>query len=175
MGTGNIDKQFDNAVDKVYKEMYYYIISQMIGFGISMVNDVLPRQAGFGNLTGNTISSYAFGVYYLGKLVVMGFNKKSEPPIRNKLIKGETVTNFEDYDGNIRDWFTANVQTDGGYGTNSSMRFLQSYTTTRKFAIVFTTGTEYSEYLENLRDLNVLTQGKEHAITAFVRSFKPIR
>ncbi len=154
--------------------MYYHIVPQMVRFGIRMVNDALPQQTAFRNLTGNTITSFAFGVYYMGKLDIMGFNKKYKPPIRNKLVKGETVVDFEDYDGNIRNWFAAKIQTDAGYGANTSARFLQSFTTTRQFSIVFTTGTEYSEYLENVRDLNVLTDGKEYAVRAFVRSFKPI-
>ena len=105
----------------------------------------------------------------------MGFNKHNPPPIRNKLIKGETVFDFEDYDGNIRTWFTADIDTDGGYGDNTSAQFLKNYKTKRQFSIVFTTGTEYSEYLEKIRKVNVLTDGFEYSMSAFIKSFKPVK
>ncbi len=155
--------------------MYYHIVPELTRFGIHMVNDVLPNQSEHRNLTGNTITSLAFGVYYRGNLEVMGFNNHYPPPIRNKLIKGEEVFDFEDYDGNIRKYFRAKIQTDAGYGTNTSMEFLKGYQSTRQFAIVFTTGTEYSEYLEKTRKLNVLSNGYDYSMTAFIKSFKPIR
>lgn len=170
-----IEKQFEEIQNGIYKNMYYHIVPELTRFGIHMVNDVLPNQSEHRNLTGNTITSLAFGVYYMGNLEVMGFNNHYPPPIRNKLIKGEEVFDFEDYDGNIRKYFRAKIQTDAGYGTNTSMEFLKSYQSTRQFAIVFTTGTEYSEYLEKTRKLNVLSNGYDYSMTAFIKSFKPIR
>lgn len=171
----NIKKQFEDIQSGIYKDMYYYIVPEMTRLGIHMVNDVLPNQSKYSNLTGNTITSLAFGVYYMGSLEVMGFNNHYPPPIRNKLIQDETVINFEDYDGSIRKYFRAKIQTDAGYGTNTSMEFLKGYQSTRQFAIVFTTGTEYSEYLEKTRKLNVLSDGYDYSITEFIKSFKPIR
>lgn len=175
MVTVDIKSQFEKAQNNVLKELYYYIIPQMVQFSIRMVNEKIPSQAEFRNLTGNTLTSYAFGVYYMGNLEIMGFNKDAEPALRNKLIKGETVVNFEDYDGNIRNFFRANIDTDGKLGVNTSMAFLKSYQPKSKYGIVFTTGTEYSTYLENVRELNVLTDAYEYSQSAFVKSFKPMK
>ncbi|PXV62376.1 hypothetical protein CLV62_12065 [Dysgonomonas alginatilytica] len=171
----SIEKQFNQCIDTILKDEYYYVVPQMVEFGVRMVNDILPKQTKFRNLTGNTITSFAFGVYYMGKLEVLGFNSKYPDPIRNKLIEGETVYKFLDYDGRIRKWFTADVNTDAGYGQNTSAEFLKSYVCTQKYGIVFTTGTEYSEYLQKVRRLNVLVDGYETARHDFVKSFKPIK
>lgn len=170
-----ITKQFEAAQNEIHKNMYHYIIPQLTRFGIHMVSNVLPNQARYRNLTGNTITSLAFGIYYLGKLDIMGFNNHYPPPIRNKLIRGEELYDFEDYDGNIRKYYPAKVNTDAGFGKNSSMEFLKSYQSARQYAIVFTTGTEYSEYLEKTRGLNVLSDGYDYSISAFIKSFKPVK
>ncbi|NDV68597.1 hypothetical protein [Dysgonomonas sp. 25] len=171
----DITKQFEAIENEIHKSMYYCIVPQMTQFGIRMVNHILPNQTEFRNLTGNTITSLAFGIYYMGNLEIMGFNKHYPPPIRNKLIKGEELFDFEDYDGAIRKYYCAKIHTDAGYGQNTSMDFLKSYKSTRQFEMVFTTGTEYSVYLENKRKLNVLSEGYEYSISAFLKSFKPIK
>lgn len=171
----SISQQFDKAVNNVLKDIYYYVIPQLVEFGIKMVNEVIPSQAEYRNLTGNTLTSYAFGVYYNGQLELMGFNTNSEPAIRNKLIKGETIVNFEDYDGDLRIFFRANIDTDGQLGTNTSMSFLKDYHPKSQFGIVFTTGTEYSAYLENVRELNVLSDAYDYSRSSFINSFRPIK
>lgn len=171
----DISKQFNNCMNNAFKDMYYDIIPQMVQFGIKMVTDILPNQADYRNLTGNTFTSYAFGVYYMGKIDTMGFNNKSEPALCNKLMKGDVLMDFEDYDGNWREMFIAKINTDGKLGRNTSLQFLQNYRCLRQYGIVFTTGTEYSEYLENVRKLNVLTKAVDTSKTAFIKSFKPIK
>lgn len=171
----DIESQFNKCVDNILKNDYFHIVPQLTQFGIQMVSYILPNQAEYRNLTGNTITSLAFGVYYQGKLEIMGFNNRFPPPIRNKLIKGEELYDFEDYDGNIREYYQAKTDTDGGFGTNTSMAFLKGYKPARQYGIVFTTGTEYSEYLENTGKLNVLSDGYDYSITAFLKSFKPIK
>lgn len=171
----DIAKQFDNAVNNFLKDEYYFIVPQLVQFGIKMVNDIIPDQADYRNLTGNTLTSYAFGVYWQGKLDIMGFGKRFKPPIRNKLVKGETVYDFVDYDGVLRKWFTAKIDTDAGFGKNSSVKFLKDYVCRQQYGIVFTTGTEYSEYLEEVMKLNVLTQSYQTAKSSFIKSFKPIK
>lgn len=171
----SINVQFDKNIDNFLKDEYYYVVPQLIDFGINMVNYIIPEQAEYRNLTGNTLTSYAFGVYWFSKLEIMGFGNRFPPPLRNKLIKGESVYDFIDYDGIHRDWFTAKIATDAGYGKNTSIQFLKNYTCKEKYGIVFTTGTEYSEYLENVRKLNVLSEGRETAKNTFIKSFKPIK
>lgn len=171
----SIADQFDVIKTNISKVTDAYMESQMVQFGINLVNNILPNQQEFRNLTGNTTTSYAFGIYINGALRVMGFNKDAKAPLRNKLVKGEVVYDFIDYDGNLRSYFQAEVDTDAGYGQTSSVQFLQGYKSKAKYSIIVTTGTEYSAYLENVLNLNVLSDGFDYASTSFLKSFKPIR
>ncbi len=171
----DIREQFDKCANNVLKELHLYVVPQMVQYGMDMVNNILPMQSKYKNLTGNTITSYGFGVYHNGKLEVMGFNNAWKPALREKLRKDETVYDFYDYDGNRRLFFTATVDTDGNYGVRTSMDFLKSYRATGQFSIIFTTGTEYSKYLENLANLNVLSAGYEFSKSAFINSFRPVK
>lgn len=171
----SIQDQFQVIQTNTNKVVDAYMEKQLVDFGIHMVNEALPSQQEFRNLTGNTLTSYAFGVYVNGALRAMGFNKDAKAPLRNKLIKDEIVYDFTDYDGNFRDYFRAEVDTDAGYGQSSSVQFLQSYKSRAKYSIIFTTGTEYSAYLENSLNLNVLSDGVDYAASAILKSFQPIR
>lgn len=169
----SIEKQFDKGVDAINTMVYQNQLQGLIAFGKKLVSVTLPSQKEYGNLTGNTVTSYAFGIYYDGRLVYFGTNKMKDP-VSSKLKKGEGFTGFS-YDGDYRT-FIATVDTDGGYGKDTSLRFLQGYKpNTRSFAFVVTTGTEYSAYLENVRKVNVLSDSMETVGTEFFNSFKPIR
>lgn len=102
----------------------------------------------YNNLTGNTITSTSFGIYKNFKLTDIVFVSMKEA-IRVKLIKGETVVNFLDYDGSVRERFTAPIDTDGFYGKDFSIDFLYQYKPEYATCIVWTTGTEYSDMLED--------------------------
>lgn len=171
----SIEDQFKVIRENMNKVVDTHIERQLISFGIRMVNEVFPSQQEFRNLTGNTTTSYAFGVYVNGKLKAMGFNKDSKAPLRNKLVKGEVVSDFVDYDGNQRSYFRAEIDTDGSFGQTSSVLFLQGYRSTARYSLIFTTGTEYSAYLENVLNLNVLSDGIDYVSSAILKSFKPIR
>lgn len=169
----NIAQQFDACMPNIEKEITRVVLANMEQFGDDMVNRVLPEQAEFRNLTGNTLNSYSYGIYLNGVLQLLNyFGGKSA--IRKKLRKDEIVRDFVDYDGNYRTYFKAEVDTDADYGVNSASIFLQTYKPKGKYSIIFTIGTEYSTYLENVRDLNVLTEGFEFSKSAFISSFKPI-
>ena len=168
----DIGKQFDTLVDKAMPVIDENILLQMNNFGDDMVQNIIPIQRGFKNLTGNTITSFAYGTYINKVLKQVGmYNGKAA--IRVKLTKGEVFTGI-DYDGDYRKHFVAEIETDQGLGTNTSMKFLQGYIPTGYYSIVFTTGTEYSEFLENRLHFNVLTDARTFSIQSFIRSFKPI-
>ena len=170
----DISQQFADCMPNIEKEVNRVVLANMEQFGDDMVSRVLPEQAEFRNLTGNTLTSYSYGIYLNGVLQLMNYFDGS-PAIRRKLKKDEIVRDFVDYDGNNRTYFQANIDTDADYGVNSASLFLQTYKPKGKYSIVFTTGTEYSAYLENVRDLNVLTEGFQHSKSAFINSFKPIK
>ena len=115
----------------------------------------------FGNLTGNTITSIAAGVYRNGKLENMVGASALEglnPPSRRKLYPtpyrnfvfphydtGEEVT----VSGKSK-WLH---ETDGDYGINTTAKFLSGLATQSEknsIAIVVATGTEYSSVNEGI-------------------------
>ena len=162
-------------LDNLTRERFLLALYQL---GYMLIRDA-EFQAGYRNLTGNTVTSLAFGLYVDGALSdVVTLDKES--PLRTKLTKGDVLTNFVDYDGILRKRFYAEADTDGGYGYDTSLTFLKGYRIPKKwkYAIVVTTGTEYSEYLQNEYKLNVLgkteIKAKTDGYKMFINSFKPI-
>ena len=135
---------------------------------------------GYKNLTGNTLTSYAVGIYKDGALIEIIQNSNLRPPVRVKLTRGEVWEDFRDYDGNFRKWFVGIVETDSGWGDETSINFLTSYDPPfrgSKTGIVMCTGTEYSEFLE-MQGANVLTATKKEfeafGESMLVRNLRPI-
>lgn len=168
----NVGTQFDNIAAKITKNVDEYMMQQMEAYGENMIDNIIPLQAGFKNLTGNTLTSFAYGTYLNKKLYNIGIFKGKSAK-RWKLTAGE-IFSGEDYDGNNRNYFKAEIDTDLGYGKDTSISFLESYTPKGVYSLVFTTGTEYSTYLETNLHLNVLTDARTYSIANFIRSFKPI-
>lgn len=167
----DIATQFDNMISKAMPNIDTGIFLQMDSFGENMVDNIIPIQRGFKNLTGNTITSFAYGIYINKVLEQVGmYNGKSA--IRVKLTKDEIFSGV-DYDGDLRKYYKADVETDQGTGVNTSLKFLEGYIPKGNYAIVFTTGTEYSVYLEAL-GFNVLSDSRLFSIQSFVNSFKKI-
>jgi len=136
---------------------------------------------GYKNLTGNTLTSYAVGIYKDGALIEIIQNSNLRPPVRVKLTCGEVWEDFRDYDGNFRKWFVGIVETDRGWGDETSINFLTSYDPPfrgSKTGIVMCTGTEYSEFLE-MQGANVLTATKKEfeafGESMLVRNLRPIK
>lgn len=133
------------------------------------------------NLTGNTLTSYAVGIYKDGALIEIIQNSNLRPPVRVKLTRGEAWVDFYDYDGNFRKKFVGIVETDRGWGDDTSIKFLTSYDPpfrSSKTGIVMCTGTEYSEFLE-WQGANVLTATKKEfeafGESMLVRNLRPIK
>lgn len=136
------------------------------------------------NLTGNTLTSYMVGIYENGKLrrLVSIYQADSlKRPTSRKLSQGDGkgVIRVEDYDSGkiipVKKYKL--LKTDEGYGYNTSKLFLFSYRpkTTKGFSLVMCTGTEYSEYLESLRNLNTLTETFRISAKAILSNLKPIQ
>ena len=115
----------------------------------------------FNNLTGNTITSIAAGVYRNGKfekMVSASSLEGLEPPSRRKLYP-TPYRNFvfADYDtgeevviSGKAGWL---IETDGDYGINTTAKFLSGLATQsgkNSIAIVVSTGTEYSSVNEGI-------------------------
>ena len=84
----DIATQFDNVISKAMPNIDTGIFLQMDSFGENMVDNIIPIQRGFKNLTGNTITSFAYGIYINKVLEQVGMYN-GESAIRVKLTKGE--------------------------------------------------------------------------------------
>ncbi len=130
----------------------------------------------FQGFTGNTQTSYACGLYIDGALKYY-INQKmwSKSPVRKKVPKGVRVFLNKPYEGNPRA-VTGRVDVDDLYGKDSSFDFLKSYKgfPDKSFGIVMATGTEYSEYIESVHNLNVLTDTFQRAKQILSKNLKPI-
>lgn len=140
-------------------------------------NAVKNYRSPIGSFTGNTITSYACGLYMNGALSYYYSNgSKMKSPIRVKLTKGETAYLSPDYGGRNRR-FTGKTDTDKGFGEDFSFKFLTRYKSKAKngFEVVVCSGTEYSSYIENVWHGNVLTDTFEHAPKILSNNFKPMK
>lgn len=130
----------------------------------------------FTGWSGNTQTSYLGGVYLYGKLVaIVNQDNWTKPAIRKKLRRGERGYLRRPYEGKARS-VQGKVDTDGGFGLNTSYEFLRGYKDAPKKGVgfVITTGTEYSVYLEQVADLDVLTKTYEDAANVLKNGFKPM-
>ena len=127
--------------------------------------------------TGNTQTSYTCGLYIDGRLTyAIVQDTYSRKPVRLKVERGETVYLEHPYEGEARA-VTGKVEVDNRYGKDTAFSFLKSYKKTPKkgFAVVVTTGTEYSEYIENVRNLNVMTETWFDVKPLFTKQLKPMK
>lgn len=140
----------------------------------------VPRFREYKGFTGNTQTSYTCGIYVNGNLVKNGIVRQpnwNTRPLRRKINYGEWAWLAEPYDVNSE---PRSVQgkvpiTGLPLGAEESIRFLRSYHPASRIAIVMTTGTEYSEYLEEELGLDVLTNTFDYAARIYLKkAFKPI-
>lgn len=167
---------FDEGMRKAKKLVSGYIFDVLTKCCEDLIQDALDNKSGFRNLTGNTITSYACGLFMNGRFsyfVCSGDSMKQ--PVRVKLAKGETFVGVS-YDNQNRR-FTGTIETDKGYGEAFSFDFLKRYKSeSRKgFEIVMCTGTEYSTYLENVLNADVLTGTFQRAQNTLFKNFKPMK
>lgn len=171
-------KAFDAGIKKARKLVKGYISDCLIKVCEDLVEDAIKSyRSPIGPFTGNTITSYACGLYINGSLVYYYSNgRKMKAPVRVKLAKGETAYLAPDYGGKQRR-FTGKTDTDKGFGEDFSFKFLRNYKSKSKqgYELVMCDGTEYSSYIENVWHGNVLTNTFEKSRSILSRHFKPMR
>lgn len=150
-----------SGVDKAFKGIMDIVDSRVLNSlrkKCEQTMRIIEENKEFLGFTGNTQLSYMGGLYYNGSLIdVIHQGKWVAPPRRRKLRLGEAAYLENPYEGRERLGIGA-VEVGEDYGTQTSMNFLRKYKAPKKgFAFVFTTGTEYSLFLETERGLNVLT------------------
>lgn len=130
------------------------------------------------NMTGNTVNSYAAGVYVNGKLVWIETSSGSIPhPLRHKLGRGERFyAGSQRWDGKIQEHtFTAQVSTNGTMEAERSIAFLQSYKASPMgWTLVVCNGVEYATFQENEMNIDTLTANFDFAKMFASTMFTPI-
>ena len=104
---------FDEGIRKAKELVSGYIFDVLTKCCEELIQDALDNKSGFRNLTGNTITSYACGLFMDGRFsyfVCSGDSMKQ--PVRVKLTKGETFVGVS-YDNQNRR-FTGTIETDKG-------------------------------------------------------------
>lgn len=113
------------------------------------------------NMTGNTVNSYAAGIYVNGLLVHIETSSGSIPrPLRHKLGKGQRFyAGSQRWDGEIQTHtFTAQAGSNGAMEAERSIAFLQSHKPSPNgWALVVCNGVEYATFQENEMNIDVLT------------------
>ena len=139
-----------------------------------LLKDVAANRE-FEGFTGNTQLSYACGVYVNGQLKHVVFQHNwNGPTKRMKVRKGKVVYLKDPYEGPGRAVRGA-VDIVVNHGPELSLKQLEEYRAPRSgVAFVMTTGTEYSEYLEEVKDLNVLTKTYQEAAKIIAKNWKKI-
>ena len=87
------DILFDKGMKKAKELVSGYIFDVLTKCCEDLIQDALDNKSGFRNLTGNTITSYACGLFMDGRFsyfICSGDSMKQ--PVRVKLTKGETLS-----------------------------------------------------------------------------------
>lgn len=168
-----LDKGFKKAKELIFGHLY----NQCIKLCGSLVIDAISK-SGFKSFTGNTITSFACGIYVDGELNYMiASGEDMDAPVHAKVQKGELVYLDNPYEGQPR---SVRGKVDIIYdmtGMETSFRILQGLSPSVKgLSVIMTTGTEYSTYLENVYKLNVLSETAEkgNIKSLLYNSFKPL-
>lgn len=167
-------KTLEHGFIKGKQIMEDYLVNSLISSVQEMLRE-LPMLIGFVGFTGNTQTSYMAGVYIRGMLRYIVKEKEwTANPVRGKIPYKSTVFLENPYEGRPR-LRHGYVRIRDFSGSSLSQKFLQSYKAPKKgLAIVVTTGTEYSEFLEQMFNLNVLTATFQRAPTILNKNWKKI-
>lgn len=126
-----------------------------------VLTDVVAKRITLNNMTGNTINSYAVGVYVNGALVLIKTSSSTIPsPLRRKLGMGQKFyAGSQRWDGETQmGTFTAKVPTNGSMEAERSIAFLQTYNAPANgWSLVVCNGVEYATFQESVLNLDVLT------------------
>lgn len=167
----------DNGFKKAKEIIFGHLYNQSIGLCDALVRDALIKKD-FQSFTGNTITSFACGIYVDGVLNYMvASGEDMAAPVHAKIQKDEVVYLANPYEGEAR---RTKGKVDIVYdlsGMETSYRILQGLSpTTKGLSVLMTTGTEYSTYLESVYHLNVLsdTAEKSNVRSLLYNSFKPL-
>lgn len=170
MANGN--EAIKSGFEKAKRLIYNHLFEQCVRLCDSLIRDALQKRE-FQSFTGNTATSYACGIYRDGVLKYMvASGEDMEAPVHAKVQNGQRLFLPNPYEGAPRGVKGRAEIVYNMSGMDTSFRILRESASKRKgLSIVMTTGTEYSEYLEGARLLNVLTDtSKKQNVRRLVHS-----
>ena len=129
------------------------------------------------NMTGNTVNSYAGGLFINGVLKAISIGQPGQSPLQGKLRKGERFKKERlRWDGDLQQsTFKAKVDTDSRMEPASSLDFIRSFKPKGNgFEVVICDGVEYATYQENVRNIDVLTGSFSTAAEMLAKNLKPL-
>lgn len=164
-----------DGLNKAREVIVKYMLLRLEKACDNLIADALARRE-FEGFTGNTQTSYACGIYHNGVLQSMVIAEDNmKPPVRIKVQKGAKIHLEKPYEGEARTTIGMVKVDESRFGAETAEDFLKSFKPSIKkgFSVAMTTGTEYSEYLENVRNLNVLTMTGRSSAEIILQELKP--
>lgn len=168
------EKVIDNGFAKGLRIIEDVLFNSFASAAEGLLKRVATNRQFIG-FTGNTQTSYACGIYVNGRLVgVLVQHNWSMDPVRMKVQKGKVVFLNNPYEGRPRS-VKGKVNIVEPYGLDLSVRQLEDYKAPKKgLALMMTTGTEYSVYIEQAMSLDVLTNTFKDAAAIIERNWRKI-
>lgn len=168
----------DNGFKKAKQLISGHIYDQLSISAETLIDHAIANYSSrIGPFTGNTITSYACGLYVDGVLSdIKLVGNKMKKPVHIKIKNGEALFLDNPYSGKPRRITGMADIVLGDEGAQSSINFLSNYykpKTKKGYELVMCTGTEYSVYQENVWKANILTNTYKSANN--IIKFKPLR
>lgn len=155
MNTKSNKKAWMKGLQIAKEKMHFVVLRRLAEYGEILLDDA-KFKAEYRSFTGNTITSLAFGLYENTLLQDVVFISGLKAPVHIKVQKGEFVYLTDPYEGEARG-VRGKVDIYDDTGEETSIRTLQGLCPKGGNGIIITTGTEYSTFLENFYNLNVLS------------------
>lgn len=168
-GTMDMYKNVKRVIDAYFER-------RLRRFCVELIEDAKKSRT-YSSFTGQTATSYSCGVYTDGVLrYIASAGDGMRAPVFRKVRRGERVHLKRPYEGEARA-VTGRVEVNDKSGQATAEDFLRGYKApSQGWCVVMTTGTEYSEYLEQRRGLTVLRETAEadNVKAALLNNLTPI-
>lgn len=170
MSVKNNKQAFMKGLKIAEEKIHFVLLRWLAEYGQELLDDARFR-AEYQSFTGNTLTSLAFGLYQNTVLEDVVFISGLKAPVRIKVQKGDYVYLETPYQGSPRG-VRGQVEIYDDTGVETSIRTLQGVCPKGGNGIVVTTGTEYSTFLENFYNVNVLSDTFLEAQNNVLRDMK---
>ena len=144
---------------KAFKQrLEQQLLKALVETAKTLLLDALDKRE-YQSFTGNTVTSYACGIFYKGELIqIVEQSNRMAEPVHAKIQNGQLVWLDNPYEGLPRSVRGKVNITYNASGVETSKALLSSASVDKSlYTVRMLTGTEYSQYLENVYNMNVLS------------------